>query len=211
MRATQAQHIAINSGLVMAEKITTLSELIEKMTDVTEQSERVSVKDVLHCIGTRSLGPLLLVTGLITLAPVIGDIPGVPTIMGILVLLMAGQLLFHRKHLWLPQWLLKRSISHNKMQKMLDWSRKPARFVDRYTHPRMTKLIEGKGQYLVALVCILIALALPLMEVVPFSANFAGLALASFGLALISRDGALALVAHVVVGLLLAFVIYQLI
>jgi len=136
---------------------------------------------------------------------------GVPTIMAILVLLMAGQLLFHRSHLWLPQWLLKRSISHAKMQKVLDWSRKPARFVDRYTHPRMTRLVEGKGQYLVALVCIAIALAMPLMEIVPFSANFAGLALSSFGLALISRDGALAMVALTVVGLLIAFLVYQLV
>jgi hypothetical protein len=95
------------------------------------------------------------------------------------------------------------------MQKMLDWSRKPARFVDRYTHPRMTRLVEGKGQHLVALVCIAIALAMPLMEFVPFSANFAGLALSSFGLALISRDGALAMVALVVVGLLIGFVAFQ--
>lgn len=194
----------------MAENITTLTELIEKMSDVSEQSERVSLDEVLDSIGTRSLGPLLLVAGLITLAPVIGDIPGVPTIMAILVLLIAGQLLFRREHLWLPQWLLKRSISRTKMQKMLDWSRKPARFVDRYTHPRLSRLVEGKGQYVVALVCIAIALAMPLMEFVPFSANFAGLALSSFGLALISRDGALAMVALVVVGLLISFVGYQL-
>jgi hypothetical protein len=193
----------------MAENITTLSELIDKMADASGQRERVSLDEVLDSIGTRSLGPLLLVAGLITLAPVIGDIPGVPTIMAILVLLIAGQLLFRREHLWLPQWLLKRSISRSKMQKMLDWSRKPARFVDRYTHPRMTRLVEGKGQHLVALVCIAIALAMPLMEFVPFSANFAGLALSSFGLALISRDGALAMVALVVVGLLIGFVAFQ--
>lgn len=194
----------------MAENITTLTELIEKMSDVSEQSERVSLDEVLDSIGTRSLGPLLLIAGLITLAPVIGDIPGVPTIMAILVLLIAGQLLFRREHLWLPQWLLKRSISRMKMQKMLDWSRKPARFVDRYTHPRLSRLVEGKGQYVVALVCIAIALAMPLMEFVPFSANFAGLALSSFGLALISRDGALAMVALVVVGLLIGFIGYHL-
>lgn len=193
----------------MAENISSLTELIEKMADVTEHNEKVSLDEVLDSVGTRSLGPLLLVAGLITLAPVIGDIPGVPTIMAVLVLLMAGQLLLRREHLWLPQWLLKRSISRPKMQKMLDWSRKPARFVDRYTHSRLTRLVEGAGQTLVALVCITIALAMPLMEFVPFSANFAGLALSSFGLALIARDGALALVALAVVGLLIGFVVFQ--
>lgn len=194
----------------MAETITTLTQLIEKIAEVIEQRERISLDEVLDSIGTRSLGPLLLVAGLITLAPVIGDIPGVPTIMAILVLLIAGQLLFQREHLWLPKWLLSRSVSRQKMQKVLGWSRKPARFVDRYIHSRMPRLVEGKGQYLVALVCIVIALAMPLMEVIPFSANFAGLALAAFGLALIARDGALALVALAVVGLLFGFMAFQL-
>lgn len=194
----------------MAETITTLTQLIEKIAEVIEQRERISLDEVLDSIGTRSLGPLLLVAGLITLAPVIGDIPGVPTIMAILVLLIAGQLLFQREHLWLPKWLLNRSVSRQKMQKVLGWSRKPARFVDRYIHSRMPRLVEGKGQYLVALVCIVIALAMPLMEVIPFSANFAGLALAAFGLALIARDGALALVALAVVGLLFGFMVFQL-
>ena len=194
----------------MAETITTLTQLIEKIAEVVEQREHISLDEVLDSIGTRSLGPLLLVAGLITLAPVIGDIPGVPTIMAILVLLIAGQLLFQREHLWLPKWLLNRSVSRQKMQKVLGWSRKPARFVDRYIHSRMPRLVEGKGQYLVALVCIAIALAMPLMEVIPFSANFAGLALAAFGLALIARDGALALVALAVVGLLFGFMVFQL-
>lgn len=194
----------------MAETITTLTQLIEKITEVVEQREHISLDEVLDSMGTRSLGPLLLVAGLITLAPVIGDIPGVPTIMAILVLLIAGQLLFQREHLWLPKWLLTRSVSRQKMQKVLGWSRKPARFVDRYIHSRMPRLVEGKGQYLVALVCIAIALAMPLMEVIPFSANFAGFALAAFGLALIARDGALALVALAVVGLLFGFMVFQL-
>ncbi len=197
-------------GTDMAENITTLTELIDKMADASGERERVSLDEVLDAIGSRSLGPLLLVAGLITLAPIIGDIPGVPTVMAVLVLLIAGQLLFQREHLWLPRWLLRRSISRPKMQKALEWSRRPARFVDRYIHSRMTHLVEGKGQYLVALTCIAIALAMPLMEVIPFSANFAGLALSAFGLALIARDGALALVALAVVGLLVGFMAFQL-
>lgn len=195
----------------MAENITTLSELIDRMVDIAEQQERVSVDELLDSIGARSLGPLLLVAGLITLAPIIGDIPGVPTLIAAMVILMAGQLLFQRDHLWMPQWVLNRSISISKMHKMLGWSRRPARFVDRYTQARLTQIVEGKGQNIVAIVCIAIALAMPLMEFVPFSANFAGLALAAFGLSLISRDGALALVAMAVVGALLGVVIYQLI
>ncbi len=52
---------------------------------------------------------------------------------------------------------------------------------------------EGAGVVAIAAVCLLIALAMPIMEVIPFSANGAEIALTAFGLALISKDGVLAL------------------
>ncbi|WP_247639740.1 exopolysaccharide biosynthesis protein [Chromohalobacter moromii] len=55
------------------------------------------------------------------------------------------------------------------------------------------KAFQRAGTYLVALFCFLIALAVPLMEVVPFSANGAGLALMMFGLSLMANDGLWAL------------------
>lgn len=39
--------------------------------------------DVLDIIGHRSFGPLLLFAGIVMLAPVVGDIPGVPVLMGL--------------------------------------------------------------------------------------------------------------------------------
>ena len=42
---------------------------------------------------------------------------------------------------------------------------------------------------------------LPFMEVVPFSANAGGLAIVAFGLALIARDGLLALFSFILTGL----------
>ncbi|HEX3034413.1 MAG TPA: exopolysaccharide biosynthesis protein [Thermodesulfobacteriota bacterium] len=72
---------------------------------------------ILKLVGRRSFGPLLLVAGLVTLLPIICDIPGVPTIMGIFVLLIAGQLLFRREHLWLPCWMLNRSVPRDKLRK----------------------------------------------------------------------------------------------
>lgn len=74
----------------------------------------------------------MLLAGLITLAPVIGDIPGVPTIVGAVVFLFAGQLLFGRKCFWLPRWLLRRSIARDRLDVALGWLRRPARFCDRF-------------------------------------------------------------------------------
>ena len=56
---------------------------------------------------------------------------------------------------------------------------------------------QGSGEVLVpndgAVGCVLTAAATPLMELVPFSANVAGIAVTSFGLALIAADGLMAL------------------
>lgn len=191
-------------------EVGSLNELLDALADVAQDQDRVCLSEVLEMIGSRSLGPLLLIAGLITLAPIIGDIPGVPTIMALFVLLVAAQLLFRRSTPWLPQWLLKRSVSQEKLSKVLQWMRRPSGFLDRVTKKRLTAVVEGGGTYLIAVVCIIIALMMPLMEVVPFSANGAGLALTAFGLALISRDGALAVGALVVVSLLIGILAYNL-
>ncbi|MFW5972654.1 MAG: exopolysaccharide biosynthesis protein, partial [Bacteroidota bacterium] len=88
--------------------------LIDKMADAGSGEDEVSLGEIVEALGPRSFGPLLLLAGLITLAPLIGDIPGMPTLMGILVLLVAVQLLLNRKHFWLPRWLLRRAFSREK-------------------------------------------------------------------------------------------------
>ncbi|HAX11053.1 MAG TPA: exopolysaccharide biosynthesis protein, partial [Marinobacter hydrocarbonoclasticus] len=48
--------------------------------------------------------------------------------------------------------------------------------------------------------CMAVAAAMPLMELIPFSANGGGLALMAFGLSIVARDGLLALVAVATTG-----------
>lgn len=175
-----------------------LEELLDQITEADQQDGgQVSVEAVLASVGRRSFGPVLLVVGLATLAPLIGDIPGVPTLMATIVVITSVQLLLGRRYFWLPGWILRRSVSGRKMNKALEWSRRPARFIDRFLSRRLVMFAEGPAEYLIAILCLMIALAMPLMEVVPFSANGAGLALTAFGLALIMRDGLLSLIAFV--------------
>jgi hypothetical protein len=100
-----------------------------------------------------------------------------------------------RDHLWLPHWLLQRSIANDKLRKTVRWLRGPARFIDRWTRPRYTRLVRHAGGFVIALACILIAAATPVMEVVPFSANIAGVAITAFGVALVVQDGLVAIAA----------------
>ncbi len=157
-----------------------------------EDGDHTSTRAVVNALGRRSFAPLLLLPGLVTLLP-IGGIPGVPTVMSVLVLLVSVQLLFGRRSFWLPAWLLNRSVPRSKLEKSRHWMLRPARFIDFFLRPRLTFLTNGAGVYLIALISVVIALMMPPMELVPFSAIGAGLALTLLGLALLAHDGFVAL------------------
>jgi hypothetical protein len=183
-----------------------LQQLLAHMRRGPRGHDRVSVSDLMQAVGSRSFGPLLLVAGLVTLSPV-GDVPGVPTIMAAFVFLVAGQLLLGRESFWLPRWLLRRSVARKKFNKAIDWMRRPATWVDRLLRPRLVRLTRGEGRYAIAATCVAIALAMPPMELVPFTASVAGLALTAFGLALIAEDGLFALASFVLTSLALAWLL----
>lgn len=193
----------------MNPKVTSIEQLIDVVEKIGPDEERISMRAILGAIGHSSLGPLLLIAGLITLAPLVGDIPGVPTIMSIFVLLTAGQLLLGRNNLWLPKWILNRSVSRKNLHKALEWMRRPGRFFDRLSRTRLTIFVQGPGLYLIGFACTIVALVMPIMEVIPFSANGAGAALSAFGLSLITRDGFLALIALLFTGISIGVVVYN--
>lgn len=187
----------------------TLQALLDRIELAARHDERVRVETVLDLVGSRSFGPLLLLAGLVTLAPLIGDIPGVPTLVALFVLLVVIQLLLRRRHFWLPRWLVERSVPQDKLLVAVRWSRRPARFVDGLLRPRLEVFWRGPAVAVIAAVCIGIACVMPLLELIPFSANGAGAALSAFGLALIARDGLLALVVFALTVGTGAFVAYQ--
>lgn len=177
---------------------TNLEDVLDRVARAEDDDgSQTTIRTVLNELGRRTFAPLLLLPGLVTLLP-IGGIPGVPTVMSVLILLVSVQLLFGRKSFWLPQWLLNRSVARAKLDKSRRWMLRPARVIDRFLHPRLTFLTNGAGIYLIALISVVIALMMPPMEIVPFSAIGAGLALTLLGLALLAHDGVVALLAVIV-------------
>lgn len=187
----------------MPERIRNLEQLLDRIDQVAERRGRVSFGAILAGTGSRSFGPLLLLVGAVLVTPLSG-IPGVPTSMGVMVLLIVGQLLMRRKHLWLPRWLLRRSVPRHRLQHALRWLRRPARAVDRGLRPRLSLLSRAPGRYAIAVTCAVIGASLPLMELVPLSATGAGVVLGAFGLALTAHDGLLALAAFALTALVAA-------
>ena len=190
---------------------TNLTELIHTMERMERENAQVSVDDVVHAVGRRSFGPLLLLAGLITLAPIIGDIPGMPTLMAALVLLTSVQLLIGRATFWLPGWLLNRSLSRHKFDKGLHYMKKPASWIDGLLGVRLAWMTGYIGIRVTAFACLLVALAMPPMEFIPFSANGAGLALSLFGLGLVARDGLMLALGFLLTGVTFTVVLMNLI
>jgi len=80
--------------------------------------------------------------------------------------------------------------------------KRPARWVDRLIRHRLTCLTAGPAVRLNALLCLLIALTMPPLELIPFASSVAGLALSLAGLGMMARDGVMVLLAIVVLGVL---------
>jgi len=164
--------------------------LIRLCTAGGEQGE-VSLGELLDSVGRRSFGPLLLVCGIIVFWPI--TIPGLPSIMAVLVLLIAVQLLLRRNYFWLPHWLLRRKMKEQKLRKVVRFLLPAARVADRVVHQRLPRFTGAVCARVVAVVCMCLALIIPPLELLPFSSSTVGAALTLFGLALIAQDGLMVL------------------
>ena len=185
--------------------LTNLQQLLERIAQSTPGDDWISLGTIIEAVGNRSFGPLLLLPGIVLISPLSG-IPGMATVMGVLVLLIATQLLVGRRYFWLPGWLQERALPGEKVLLMVEWLRRPARFIDRLIRPRCDFFIQGISIYLIALLCLAIAVAMPAMELIPYSASTAGVALTTFGLSLIAHDGLLACIAFTIAGLTMLLV-----
>jgi hypothetical protein len=175
-------------------KVESIEDLLDRLEKCEEGMDRVTIGAILDAVGRRAFGPVLLVLGLIIVSPLSG-VPGLPTSIAVMTLLIAVQLLFGRNNFWLPRWLVRRSMPRPRLEKAVGLVRSPARFIDRCVRRRWSALTQSTGLYVTAAVCVVISLLMPPLELLPFASSIAGAALAAFGLGLIVKDGVLVLVA----------------
>ncbi|HEX2140312.1 MAG TPA: exopolysaccharide biosynthesis protein [Woeseiaceae bacterium] len=185
-----------------------LEQVLDRLADAREEDGNVQIGRLVEAVGRRSFGPVLLLAGLIAVSPLSG-VPGMPTTVAVIVTAVAVQFLMGRSHFWLPQWVQKRKISHDRFCKTVAWLRKPARFTDGLLKQRLEFLTHDAGIHAIAVLVVIIAATMPPLEIVPFAATTAGLALTAFGLAVIAHDGLVALVALAITVGVAGLVIYS--
>jgi len=156
--------------------------------------ERVSIGTIFDALGGRSFGGLLLVPSLLATSPLSG-VPGVPSLAGIMIILICVQYVLGRKRIWLPRWILRREVSRQRLQSAIGYVRPVVRRIDRITYPRLTFLINRWTFGAIALVCALLAATMPPLEILPMTATTTAFVIALFAIAVIAGDGLLLAIA----------------
>lgn len=170
-----------------------LTKLLRQLHDRTSGKE-VLVEELVEAVGHRAFPALILVPALIVISPVSG-IPGVSTMAGITISVIAAQYICNRKSVWLPRIILRRSFPSKRLEQTIDFLRRPSSWVERLLKARLTFLAEKPCSLVLLVVIMLLGLLMPLLELVPFSSSIAAGAIALLSLSLLFRDGLLAVLA----------------
>jgi hypothetical protein len=152
------------------------------------EAPTISIAELTELFGGRALGALLLVFGLICTLPFP---PGGTTLFGAPLVLLAPQLIFGRRAPWLPAGVRDRTLSTAHLAaglpKVLIWLER----VEAVSRPRLSVLFGAVGERLIGVV--IFALALVLILPIPGGNFLPGVTVTVLSLALVQRDGLLAL------------------
>ena len=162
------------------------------------EEEGATVGEILDDVGSTSLAFTLLVPAAVVVTPLSG-IPGLSSLCGIAIALAAAQMLAGRRHVWLPRFIRDRRLSTERRNQAIEWSRRPLGWLDRATRPRLERLLRRPFIAFLQVATLLCGAAMPLLELVPFTSSILGAAVALLSVAMIARDGLLALAGLVVI------------
>jgi hypothetical protein len=173
--------------MAMRERTRAISDVLDGVEQASGD-EVVTVGAIVAHLGDRSFAALLLVPGLAMLSPLSG-IPGLATVSASLVALIVVQMLLGRRSLWLPRVLGDRRISARRLHQAVGFLRRPVWRAEGMMAPRLGVLADRPWNALALATCLAITLIVPLMEIVPFLATTAGLAISLIAAGMLVRDG----------------------
>lgn len=152
---------------------------------VRGDSEKVSVRQILDALDARSFGLAVLLFALPSVVPMP---PGVPTVVGIILLIVAVQMVMGREELWLPGILSKREFDRKSLVGAFEGLAPKLAIIEKVMKPRLLFMTGRVGSILIGVIVLVMAVVLILP--LPPGGNFPpALACAVLGLGLAQRDG----------------------
>lgn len=178
----------------MADDPHSVGDILDRLDDLAAKQEELTLGRTVEAFGHRSYAPFLIILPLLEISP-LGAIPGLPTMLALVIALIAVQMLFGRKHLWLPGFLANRSVTSAKAKKAIKKVRPIAERMDKWFHGRLPALTKGPMVRVAAAAIIVMTLAVPPLELLPMATTAPMAAIAAFGMALLVKDGLLMVIA----------------
>jgi hypothetical protein len=156
---------------------------------VQRDSERLSVGEIVYTLGPQAFALLVFVLGLPNCLPMP---PPIPFLCGLLLAVVAIQMMIGLQVPWLPGRLLRRSVLRADVKRAVDQALPRLRSLERLSRARLTLFGSSIGMRIIGAIVFVIALGLlvaaPLIGQIPL-----GLAACLVGLGLVERDGAIVL------------------
>jgi hypothetical protein len=169
---------------------------IDRLSDVIEgfgEDTRpvLTVGQMLDRFDSRAFGAMLFVFGLLNCLPLP---PGSSTLLSLPILLLAPQIALGREIPWLPRKLVEHPIKRDDLRGLFRKLTPIVRRMELVTRPRLEILFGDAGERLIGVVCTLLAMVLVLP--IPLGNLAPGATVAVLSLALLQRDGLLALLGY---------------
>lgn len=170
--------------------------LSELLADIgADPDPEVTVGELVHRLGRRSFGALLFIFSAPNWLPLP---PGSSTFLAIPLLLLGPQIAIGIRGPWLPGFVDRHKLQRVELARGLQKLIPTLRRIETVSRPRLVFLFGPVGDRVIGLTITLLSLVL-LLPI--FLGNMApAAAIAAFGLALIQRDGVLALIGYAIAG-----------
>lgn len=185
----------------MTRDIHGVDELVTILEDlaINDADGNLTVQEVVEGFGIASRLPLIVALALIVVSPLSG-IFFLPTILGLIIAALGLQMFFGKRRLWLPGFILRRSLSAERVANMAARMHGVAQWLDARSRRRLSLLVRAPVRLFLPLVIAGCGALMPFLELVPFSSSILGLAITLICAGLILSDGLFVAFALVFIG-----------
>lgn len=157
------------------------------------EGDRIRFGDLVAAMRNRAFGVLFLLFGIPNCLPMP---PGIPVICGIIVALIAAQMVIGRDQLWLPAWLGSKSFSRTDLKRIISRAEPWIQRLERVAKPRLHMFADARSRRWIGVAGVILGLALVLP--IPIIGNIPlGIPICILGLGLVERDGAIIIAGYV--------------
>ena len=155
--------------------------------------EVISIREIIEAFGERAFGFVLILFSLPNCVP---NVPGVAGIVGTPVLIFGIQMMLGHKRPWLPDFILRQTVSVSKFKRLIDIAEPKLQKLESFCRPRLTGLFGPLGDRVVGFFAFLVALSV----LIPFpGTNFPpSIALVIASIAVMEEDGYLLIAGYLI-------------